>query len=478
MTKKPIVIVWLRQDLRLQDNPALVFACDIGQILPIYILDDTSKDWSIGSAQKWWLQHSLTNLKKDFAKHKIELIFRRGDPEKILNDLIKETKSEHIVWNRCYDPQSIKRDTHLKQLFIDQNIEAKSFNASLLLEPGLVKNKSGSYFKVFTPYWKECLRRLDTISVSIIPKMSSIDHPVQSDNLNDWNLLPKKPNWASKFKDHWEPGEKGARKALSLFIDNAIDKYKVDRNIPGKVGTSKLSPYLHFGEISIKYVWQQVKQLSDKDNSSHLYTFLSELGWREFSYYLLYHYNELPATAFNPKFKDFEWKHNQSQLESWQKGNTGYPIVDAGMRQLWQTGWMHNRVRMIVASFLTKHLLINWQYGADWFLDTLVDADIASNSAGWQWVAGCGADAAPYFRIFNPILQGQKFDEQGKYIRKYVPELALLPDKFIHTPWLAGDDILKKCNIILGKNYPRPIVDHTKARNEALNAYHSLKKSE
>lgn len=471
----PLVIVWFRQDLRLLDNPALDYACKIGSIIPLYILDDTLPDWDMGSAQNWWLHHSLTDLGKNLDKYKVQLILRKGNPEKILGEIIAVTGAKFVTWNRCYNPQSIIRDTKLKQLLIEKNIEVKSFNGSLLLEPGSVTNKSGTYFKVFTPYWKECLARINPKPILEIPQFTSHALNIKSDDLSDWNLLPTKPDWAEGFKTYFSPGEKGAHEKLTDFLENDIGQYGVNRDIPGIKGTSLISPHLHFGEISINYIFSRLNEVIGKTHLSGAYKYLSELGWREFSYHLLYNFPDLPRKAFNPKFADFPWTDNEAKFNAWKKGQTGYPIVDAGMRQLWKTGWMHNRVRMITASFLTKHLMIPWQKGAEYFLDTLLDADIASNSAGWQWVAGCGADAAPYFRIFNPITQGQKFDPQGKYVRKFVPEIATLPDQYIHSPWTANLDTLAETKIMLGTTYPRPIVDHADSRQEALAAYESIK---
>lgn len=476
MTEK-VVIYWHRQDLRLEDNQALHWAASQGAVIPLYINDsELLDDMYIGEAQKWWLHHSLLSLQKAYRQQKIELILRRGEPKKLLEKLLKETQSVIITWNRCYDPQSIARDSELKEYFKAQGIQVKTFNSSLLIEPSKILNKTSGFYKVFTPYWKNCLQVIEEADLLLVPELTACAQKIATENLDDWKLLPTNPNWAEGFSEYWQPGESGAQAKMELFLKNALNNYHEKRDIPGYAGTSQISPHLKFGEIGPRQIWHAVHKIAEK--SSHtkdIDRYLAELGWREFSYYLLFHFPQLINKPFNANFVAFPWVTNEKYLEAWQKGMTGYPMVDAGMRQLWHTGWMHNRVRMIVGSFLTKHLLISWQQGAEWFLYTLVDADIANNCASWQWVSGSGADAAPYFRIFNPIMQGEKFDPQGKYIRKWIPEIANLPDKYIHSPWEASKELLAKCGIILGKTYPKPIVDHSKARNMALEAYAAIK---
>ena len=390
--------------------------------------------------------------------------------------MISETQSDAVFWNRCYEPDSIKRDSEIKEHLLSHGANVKSFNSYLLFEPHEIKNKANSYFKVFTPFWRSCNINHQPRTLYRNAEINHYDTIVKSDDLNSWNLLPNNPNWADKFSQHWQPGEHNAQKLLSQFLEQKSNEYSKNRDIPGIEGTSKLSPHLHFGEISPHQVWHQAQHHANKTTEQNgLNTYLAEIGWREFSYHLLYYNQNLPSQEFNIKFKNFPWEQDSSDLAKWQKGLTGYPIIDAGMRELWSTGWMHNRVRMITASFLTKHLLIPWQEGAKWFLDTLLDADLASNSSGWQWVAGCGADASPYFRIFNPILQGTKFDPSGEYIRKWIPEISTLPDKYINTPWKASKELLNTHKITLGKDYPEPIIDHTFARNRALELYKSIK---
>jgi len=464
-------IIWLRNDLRLKDNPALYEAAEHGIVIPVYIFDNkTQNDWKLGGASKWWLHHSLVSLAKDFKKFGINLIIRSGNPKEILGKLLIESVADAIFWNRCYEPDSIKRDTDIKKSLEESGIKVKSFNASLLFEPWEIKNQQGNNYKVFTPFWKHCLSLPQQSEPLSEPKFKPTDIALKSDNIESLQLLPKNPDWSGGLAEKWQPGEAGAILLLNHFLDNSINNYSNGRDIPALGSTSTLSPHLHFGEISPRQIWHAVNfhaEINSSPKERHnLQKFMAEIGWREFSYNLLYYYPDFATQPFNKKFAYFPWLEDAENLRLWQQGKTGYPIVDAGMRQLWHTGYMHNRVRMIVASFLTKHLMIHWHEGAKWFWDTLVDADLASNSAGWQWVAGCGADAAPYFRIFNPVLQGKKFDPDGEYVRKWVPELANIDRKYIHSPWESPKII---------RNYPSPIVDHAYARDRAMQAYNAIK---
>lgn len=473
--KNKKTIIWFKNDLRISDNPALSEALKNGRILPIYILEENEQKLILGDAQKWWLYNSLKKLHNNLQSYGSKLVLKKGVAKKILTELVEKTNSDAVYWNRCYDPYSIKKYTEIKKILTSSGIEVKSFNGSLLFEPWEIKNKSNNHFRVFTPFWKKCNLDHKPRALYKKPIIKNYDDVIESDNLDSWNLTPTKHDWTQKFSSSWKPGEENAEKLLSNFIENNIDEYKENRDIPGISGTSKLSPHLHFGEISPHQIWHKVKSYEEKKTYSNgASKFLSEIGWREFSYHQLYHKPDLASVEFNRKFINFPWEINSTDLAKWQKGETGYPIVDAGMRELWHTGWMHNRVRMITASFLTKHLLIPWQKGAEWFLYTLLDADIANNAMGWQWVAGCGADAAPYFRIFNPITQSVKFDPSGEYIRKWIPEIASLPKKYIHTPWNASNEILKSSNITLGRTYPKPIIDHLFARKRALEIYSTL----
>jgi deoxyribodipyrimidine photo-lyase len=482
MSKTP-VIVWFRQDLRLHDNPALHAAYESGApVIPLYILDDdNAKEWKMGSASRWWLHHALDNLNKDLSGH---LVLEQGDATKIIPALIKKTDAKSIYWNRCYEPWRIERDKKIKSELEDNDIGVESFNGSLLWEPWTIKNQSGAPYKVFTPFYKKgCLNAPEQRAPLDRPaRLTYGDTEGLGKILDSLKLLPQKPQprWDRKMEKHWTISEDGAQKRLKDFLDDGLQHYKEGRDHPAHNNTSRLSPYLHFGQISPNTVWYAAQERGtaegwerDRDH------FLSELGWREFSYHLLYHFPHITWENLQEKFNDFPWNSQDSkEVQDWQKGLTGYPIVDAGMRELWETGYMHNRVRMIVGSFLVKNMLTHWHHGEEWFWDCLVDADLANNSASWQWIAGCGADAAPYFRIFNPILQSKKFDEKGEYIRQYVPELSKLPDKHIHAPWEAPDDILEEAGIKLGKDYPKPMMDHSAARDRALEAFKSTKSEE
>lgn len=461
-------IVWFREDLRLCDNPAFIDAChQHDMVVPIYILDEDTAP--IGRAQRWWLHQSLLALQGRLKDLGLELCLRKGNALDILGQLVRDCRIDAIYWNRCYEPAAIRRDSAIKTHFKQRGIQILSTNSSLLHEPWQIKNKAGDFFKVFTPYWRTSLQQMyipEPRMVSRIPKSVAVD----SESLASWQLLPFHPNWAEAFGNYWQPGEVGGRVKLANFIDTHLKGYSTSRDVPAKDTTSKLSPHLHFGEISPWEVWRAIEavKLETEGDIGSIDRFLSEIGWREFSYHLLYHVPTLPDTNFKSAFNTFPWKNDEIALKHWQEGKTGYPIVDAGMRELWHTGYMHNRVRMIVASFLTKDLFIDWRFGASWFLDTLVDADLASNSASWQWVAGCGADSAPYFRIFNPVLQGEKFDPNGDYVKQWVPELKNVPVRWLHKPWMAPQDKLGLC---LGKEYPEPIVDHLAARKMALLHY-------
>lgn len=466
-----IYIHWFRQDLRISDNPSLASAAKAGKVLPIYILDDeNSGSHKMGGASRWWLHYSLISL-KDSLEGNLHVF--KGDPLDILQTLISKHAVKGIFWNRCYEPWRIKRDKKIKETLSEDGIEVKSYKASLLWEPWEVSKNDGTPYRVFTPYYRKgCLGSKQPREP--IPKPDIINY-AKGDfggvNIEGLNLLPQ-VRWDKQLEPHWEIGEKGAHKALKEFLEGGISNYKEGRNFPAQKNVSRLSPYLHWGEISPHQVWYDAISRGDDHNID---CFMSELGWREFSHSLLYYQPTMPQSNLQKKFDNFPWQDKPDHLKAWQEGMTGYPIVDAGMRELWQTGYMHNRVRMIVGSFLVKNLLLDWRFGASWFWDCLVDADLANNSASWQWVAGCGADAAPYFRIFNPVTQGEKFDSAGEYTRHYVPELKDMPDNYLFKPWSASDEILKNAGVKLGQNYPHPIVELKGSRERALEAFKSLK---
>jgi deoxyribodipyrimidine photo-lyase len=464
-------IYWFRRDLRLNDNPALFNAAIYGKILPVYILDDTnSGEYFMGAASRCWLYHSLISLNITLEGN---LLVYRGDPASILLEIVKNNSVSSIYWNRCYEPWQIKRDNDIQKILEEHNIIVNTYNGSLLWEPWDVLKQDGTPYKIFTPYYRNgCLSRNSPRDSIANPKKLFFANDGNSTNINDLNLLTTS-SWHDKLTKSWTIGEAAAQERFEVFLHEGLSGYKEGRNFPYKSNVSRLSPHLHFGEISPNYIWHRIKLRENLGYSNDIDHFCSELGWREFSYYLLYYFPNLPKQNLNNKFDNFPWSRDLDLLKCWQKGQTGIPIVDAGMRELWQTGYMHNRVRMIVGSFLVKNLLIHWHHGEQWFWDCLVDADLANNSASWQWVAGCGADASPYFRIFNPVIQGQKFDPNGEYTRRFVPELKNIPDKYLFNPWEAPDSILQSAAVSLGKDYPKPIVDLKQSRNKALEAFHS-----
>lgn len=462
-------IVWLRQDLRLTDNPALAEAAAGGRpVIPVYILDDTVEP-PLGGASLWWLDKSLKSLAEALEARGSRLILRRGDPAHQLGEIVATTGAGAVYWNRLYDKHAIARDSDIKSDLKADGVEVTSCNGGLLVEPWEVKTGAGGPYKVYTPFWRAARAVIADVPARRLPAtLPAPDRWPDSDRLADWGLHPSKPDWSKGF-DIWTPGEAGAKAALDRFLDGRIDAYPTARDLPGVEGTSRLSPHIHFGEIGPRQAWRAVEASAAKGEAAA--KFLAELGWREFNHHLLFHWPDLPTANFKPEFDAFDWEQDEAGFKAWTRGLTGYPIVDAGMRELWATGFMHNRVRMITASFLIKDLRIDWRRGEAWFQDTLVDADIAQNAANWQWVAGSGADASPFFRIFNPVTQGQKFDPDGAYVRKWIPELARLSSKTVHAPWTASDVELRGAGVRLGGNYPSPIVDHAAARIQALEAY-------
>jgi len=472
-------LVLFRRDLRLADNPALVAACaSHARILPVFIhaIDEqapgANASWAAGAASRWWLHHSLASLQTQLQTHQANLHLRQGDSLPVLLELIRQSGAQAVYWNRLYEPATMARDTQIKAALREHGIEVHSQQGALWSEPWKITTQQGEPYRVFTPYWRNLRTRLNA------------DAPLSEPDAAEWldvpgnlplaalGLLPR-TRWDSGLTAAWQPGEPGAREMLELFCDDAINDYAHARDVPARHGTSRLSPHLHFGEISprqIHFALQEHVQRVDARRRPDIEPYLRELGWREFAHHLLYHFPHTTTENFNSRFNGFQWAPpDDVQLERWQQGRTGIPLVDAGMRELWHTGWMHNRVRMVVASFLTKNLRQHWLHGARWFWDTLVDAYLANNTLGWQWVAGCGADAAPYFRVFNPVTQAKKFDPEGIYLRRWLPELADAPLDLLHEPW-------KDPSMLARSGYPAPMIDVAVSRQDALTAYQSMRR--
>jgi deoxyribodipyrimidine photo-lyase len=473
------IIVWFRQDLRLADQPALAAAAASDRpVLPLFILDEeTPGRWRCGGASRWWLHGSLAALAAALGERGSRLILRRGPAVPQLLALARETGAAAIAWNRHVEPFWVEAEAELARRLDAAGIAAMAFDGQLLFPAGSVRGKSGGPPRVFTPFWRACLAR--TPPAAPQPAPSSLRPPVtwpETEVLDAWRLTPTRPDWAGGLRETWMPGETAAQARLAAFIAAGLAAYGKQRNTPHVDGTSRLSPHLHWGEISVRQVWHACRLTAEAnpEAAAGAEAFLRELGWREFCATLLRTHPQLPDEPVQPRFAAFPWQQDEALMRAWTRGRTGYPIVDAGMRQLWHTGWMHNRVRMIVASFLTKHLLQPWQAGEAWFWDTLVDADLANNAGGWQWVAGCGVDAAPYFRIFNPVLQGETFDPAGHYVRRWVPELGRVPSRFIHKPWQAPPLDLAAAGVRLGHDYPLPVIEHGAARRRALAAFAAL----
>lgn len=469
-----ISIHWFRQDLRLADNPALARAAQSGDLLPIYILEEDAPDrQGLGGASRWWLHEALHSLNKSLEGN---LRVFRGRPADILPRLAEIYSPRTVSWTRCYEPWRTERDQKLATLLGEAGIQSIRLNGSLLWEPWTVTKPDGGIYQVFTPFYKKgCMQKESPAPPMDAPE--TVEYTTAKDDgavsIAELGLMPDIP-WHKPIAANWSVGEAKAQQRLDGFIDDGLQAYKRGRDLPSEPFVSRLSPDLHWGHLSPNQVWHAVSN-SQKHGPEEKEAFLRQLVWREFSYYQLFHNPALPDVALKRQYDRFEWDDNPEALAAWQRGMTGIPIVDAGMRELWLTGYMHNRVRMIVASFLIKNLQINWREGADWFNDCLVDADLASNTASWQWVAGCGADAAPYFRVFNPVLQGQKFDSSGHYVRRYVPELASLPDKYLFSPWEAPLSVLREAGVSLGSSYPKPLVDLKASRDRALAAYQTMK---
>jgi len=475
-------IVWFRQDLRLEDNPALSSAATRGgAVIPVYIwAPEEEGKWAPGAASRWWLHHSLSALDASLRPPGSRLVLRRGESLAVLEDLAAECGASVVCWNRRYEPAAVARDRRVEAGLRDRGLLAESFNSALLFEPSALLNRAGKPFQVFTPFWRACLRLPQPSPPRTSPR--SLPPPGRwpgSIPLEALELEPK-IDWAAGLRKAWTPGEEGAAARLRRFLRAGVAGYPDSRDRPDLPGTSGLSPHLHFGEIGPRRIWHSLQDRESRKSPGcsprGAESFLRQLGWREFAHHLLFHFPGTAEHPLRPEFTRFPWARAPKELAAWRRGRTGYPLVDAGMRELWTTGWMHNRVRMITASFLVKDLRVNWLEGARWFWDTLVDADLANNTLGWQWAAGCGADAAPYFRIFNPALQGRKFDPGGDYVRKWIPELSDLPGAWIHEPHRAPAEALARAEVEPGKSYPRPVVDHSAARERALAALATLRK--
>ncbi len=472
-------IVWLRNDLRVQDNAALAAALERGgPLVLLYIWDvESYGSWAPGAASKVWLHHALESLARELSKYGGRLLIRQGATAEVLHDVVTSSGAGAIFWNRRYEPKLRSLDAELKLELRAEGLEVETFNSALLNEPHTVANKSGGAFKVYSPYFKAVQDRPVAAPVAADLGVAEwLKADLRSESLDSLGLLPERDWWRGMVSD-WEISEAGGQARLDRFLDGAVEHYNEDRNIPGMEGSSKLSPYLQCGLIGPRQVVAALEARTDL-KAKGPFVYLKEIYWREFAYNVLFHFPHTPDSPLQAQYADFPWEADDDLLERWQKGQTGYPIVDAGMRELYATGWMHNRVRMIVASLLVKQLLQDWKAGARWFWDTLVDADLASNTLGWQWSGGCGADAAPYFRVFNPMIQGGKFDAIGTYVKRYVPELAKLPAKYIHTPWEAPESVLEAAGVELGVTYPRPVIEHQAGRDRALAAFDAFKNGE
>ena len=485
-------IVWFRNDLRIVDNPALHLAAGRGAVVPVFIhAPEEEGSWAAGGAARWWTHQSLRRLDAALRRIGSRLIVRRSSgghagarratprrdgSRSVLLELARETGATAVVWNRRHDPIAGARDAEVERRLRAAGIAVEIFEATLLFDPALIRTRSGAPFQVFTPFSRACAAAPPPAPPLPAPRrIAPPERWPATIELDTVGLLPV-PDWAAGLRAAWRPGETEAMDRLGKFLRRRMAAYAAARDRLDQDGTSSLSPHLHFGEIGPRQIWHAVNEAVAAGEAGHR-AFLRQILWREFAHHLLIHFPHTAARPLRSGFERFPWRRDARRLRAWQRGRTGYPIVDSGMRALWATGWMHNRVRMIVASFLVKDLLQHWREGARWFWDTLVDADLANNTLGWQWAAGCGADAAPFFRIFNPVLQGEKFDPRGDYVRRWVPEIARLPARWIHRPWAAPAKVLAAAGVVIGRHYPRPIVDHAAARIRALAAWEGLRRS-
>lgn len=471
--------MWFRKDLRVHDNPALWEASQRGNVIPIFIWSESEEEDYHGSeASLWWLHHSLVELERKLQELGLKLIYRSGKSLIEINKIINDTDATAIYYNHRDEPISMARDSKINEIMTAKGIAVRTFHSNLLRSPYDVKNKQGEPYKVFTSYYRNVLHQEVMRPVPSLTEMKVLKKTINSLSLEDLNLLPKIP-WDKKFHSYWKPGERGAIQQYKQFVEDGLQYYKSGRDIPSGNNVSTLSPYLTWGNISVRAIWHSLEKKCSTNPTleNSIDAFKRQLIWRDFAYHQLIHFPTMNRKPLRSQFDHFPWVNKEEDFTRWKNGLTGYPLIDAGMRELYETGIIHNRVRMVVASFLIKHLLIPWQRGYEYFSETLVDYDVANNAMGWQWVAGCGVETAPYFRIFNPILQSKKFDKHGFYIRKWVPELAKLPSKHIHMPGEAPKEVLKDANIEIGSTYPKPMVDHVFARKRALAAFDQIKQT-
>jgi deoxyribodipyrimidine photo-lyase len=482
MMKK--IIVWFRKDLRLHDQPALWEAAREGTIIPVFIwAKEEEREYRSSEAALWWLHHSLRSLQQSLSSHGLSLVIRSGPSLDTLINIIEETTADAVFFNHRYEPSIMKRERDIINALQTLGVEVRTFHSHLLFSPDRLLNQKGEPYKVFTPFWKRCIQEAVPRPLPVPKTMHGDQGTTATMTVEQLELLSPL-RWHAKFQSYWEPGETGAIARWNTFVKNGLSRYEEGRDFPFQEAVSRLSPHLAWGDISARALWhaakrrlvQEVEHGEGTIASKPIEAFLRQLIWREFGYHQLIHFPTIVDAPIREPFQSFPWQEDVEHWERWKKGLTGYPLIDAGMRELWETGWMHNRVRMVVASFLVKHLLIDWRKGAKWFQQTLVDFDVANNAMGWQWSTGCGLDAAPYFRIFNPVAQSEKFDENGDYIRRWVPELANLPAPYIHRPWEAPEHVLRAAGVELGRTYPLPIIDHRFARERALQAYEMMKK--